>query len=345
MRLRNVHRAKYPHDELRVRTRGARQHVTVARVKHLVALLLASVVAVPTARADDDGVTVDQSKYTKRPLAADFTAPSCPKNPRGLDQTKDNLYRHTTRAGLAVHSGLVLVTKDGAIVIDPAMTCTAGWLRDEIRKRFKVRVKYVIYTHAHADHISGAQIFQKDGAIVVANERAVEPIVGERIPTAVPNRVFDTDMKIELGGETVLLHRVAPSHSDSMTMVLFPKHKALQCTDVCESKTMPYNDFLDFYYPGWIETLDWVAKQDVDIIDVGHYSPATKADEAALRTYMVDLHQQVLDLVRSGQSWDQLYRNVKFSEEVTKWTAFDTMKTLNILGMYRWVSNHRRGEW
>lgn len=107
-----------------------------------------------------------------------------------------------------------------------------------------------------------------------------------------------------LGGETVLLHRVAPSHSDSMIMVLFPRYCALQCAEVCESKTMPYNDFLDFYYPGWIETLDWSRNQDVDIIDVGHYSPATKAGEAALRTYMVDLHQQVLGLVRSGQSWD-----------------------------------------
>ena len=48
---------------------------------------------------------------------------------------------------------------------------------------------------------------------------------------------------------------------------------------------MPYNDFLEFYYDGWIETLDWVAQQDVDVIDVGHYSPATKADEAALRAY------------------------------------------------------------
>jgi hypothetical protein len=64
-----------------------------------------------------------------------------------------------------------------------------------------------------------------------------------------------------------------------------------------------------------------------------------------LRSYMVDLHQQVLDLMRAGQSWDQLYRNVKFSDEVQHWTAFSTMKTLNILGMYRWVANHRRGEW
>ncbi|WP_035867914.1 MBL fold metallo-hydrolase [Cupriavidus sp. SK-3] len=311
-------------------------------------LLVAVIVSLPfhlAVAASDTGVTVDLSTYRNRPMLEDFTAAACPDNPRDLVQIKGNLYRHTTGAGLAVHSGFVLVTKEGALVIDPAMTCTAGWLRDEIKKRFNVPVKYVVYTHGHADHISGGQVFQQDGAIVVANQRALEPIVGEKIPTAVPNRVFDTDMRIDLGGETVLLHRVAPSHSDSMTMVLFPKYKALQCTDVCESKSMPYNDFLDFYYPGWVETLDWVAKQDVDIIDVGHYTPATKADQAALRDYIVDLHQQVLNLVRAGQSWDQLYRNVKFSEEVQQWTAFSTMKTLNIVGMHRWVTNHRRGEW
>jgi hypothetical protein len=60
---------------------------------------------------------------------------------------------------------------------------------------------------------------------------------------------------------------------------------------------------------------------------------------------MIDLHQRVLDLVRAGQSWDQLYRNVHFTDDVRKWTGFDTMHILNILGMYRWVSNHRRGEW
>ena len=309
------------------------------------ALALLSLSLPVGAQAADNGVAVDQTQYTARAVLPDFTGGDCPDNPRALTQVKGNLYRHTTGPGLAVHSGLVLITKDGALVVDPAMTCTAGWLRDEIRKRFNVAVKYVVYTHGHADHVSGGQVFQKDGAIVVANQRAVEPIVGEKIPTAVPDRVFDKDMTITLGGETVLLHRVAPSHSDSMIMVLFPKYKALQCTDVCESKSIPYNDFLDFYYPGWIETLDWVAAQDVDFIDVGHYSPATKADQAALRTYMVDLHQQVLDLVRSGQSWDQLYRNVRFSDEVKGWTAFDTMHTLNVMGMYRWVSNHRRGEW
>jgi glyoxylase-like metal-dependent hydrolase (beta-lactamase superfamily II) len=310
-----------------------------------VLVVTASALLHVSALAADDGIALNRAQYDKRQILPDFTASACPENPRGLVQIKGNLYRHTTGAGLAVHSGLVLITKEGALVIDPAMTCTAAWLRDEIKRRFNVGVAYVVYTHAHTDHISGAQVFQKDGAIVVANQRAVEPIIGEKLPTALPDRVFDKDMKITLGGETVLLHRVAPSHSDSMIMVLFPAYKALQCTDVCEGKSMPYNDFLDFYYDGWIETLDWVVQQDVDVIDIGHYSPATKADIVAERAYMVDLHQQVLDLVRAGQSWDQLYRNVRFSDETKKWIAFDSMKTLNVMGMYRWVSNHRRGEW
>ena len=311
----------------------------------LAAILLFLAFGPSSAVADDNGVSVDVTRSVGRQMLPDFTGAACPETPRALEQINGNLYRHTSGAGLAVHSGLVLVTKEGALVIDPAMTCTATWLRDEIKRRFNVQVKYVVFTHAHADHISGGQIFQNDGALVVANQRALEPIIGEKMPTAVPNRVFDKDMTITLGGETVLLHRVAPSHSDSMIMVLFPGYRALQCTDVCENKSMPYNDFLDFYYDGWIETLDWVARQDVDLIDVGHYTPAAKTDEAALRSYLIDLHQQVLDLVRSGQSWDQLYRNVRSTDEVKKWTAYETMRTLNVLGMYRWVTNHRRGEW
>lgn len=299
----------------------------------------------PPARAADDGIPVDLSRYANREMLPDAGAADCPDVPRSLEQIRGNLYRHTSGAGLAVHSGLVLVTSEGALVIDPALTCTARWLLAEIKRRFDVPVRYVVYTHAHGDHISGGQVFQQVGATVVANQRAIEPIVGERLPTALPDRVFDGQMTITLGGEQVLLRRVAPSHSDSMIMVLFPGFKALQCTDVCESKSMPYNDFLDFYYDGWIETLDWVVAQDVDVIDVGHYAPATRADEAALRAYLVDLHQQVLDLARHGQSWDQLYRNVRFSEEVRTWIAFDQMHILNILGMYRWVSNHRRGLW
>jgi glyoxylase-like metal-dependent hydrolase (beta-lactamase superfamily II) len=179
----------------------------------------------------------------------------------------------------------------------------------------------------------------------VAHKKAVEPIVGEKLPTAVPDRVFDKAMTITLGGETVRLFRIAPSHLNSMLLVYFPRHKALQCTDICQSNTFPYNDFLDFYDEGWIETLDWILAQDVEIIDVGHDWPAHTENVRQLREYMVDVHDQVLKLVRQGQHWDQLYRNVQFKDEYKPWVGYEQMRVLNILGMYRWVTNHRRGMW
>ena len=141
-----------------------------------------------------------------------------------------------------------------------------------------------------------------------------------------------------------IIHGQPPS-GKSCGNPLFPRQKALQCTDVCQNRTMPFNDFLDFYYTGWLETLDWVIAQDVDVIDVGHYNLATREDQIVLREYMVDLHRQVLDLTRKGMAWDELYRNIKYSDEVRSWTNFNTMRILNAQGMYRWVSNRRRGNY
>ncbi|MDX0315729.1 MBL fold metallo-hydrolase [Sinorhizobium meliloti] len=309
------------------------------------AALLFAVSSNPTLAASDTGKIVPRAPYADREILPDPTAAACPDTPRTLTHVRGKLYRHSNTALPALHSGLVLITEEGALIIDPALTCTTAWLRDEIKTRFNVPIRYVVYTHGHFDHIAGSQILQQDGATVVAQRNALEAIVGEKLPVAVPEKVFDTYMKITLGGETVELHHVAPSHSNSMTMVLFPNEKALQCTDICQSKTMPYMDFLDFYYDGWVKSLDWVLKQDVDYIDIGHYTPATKGDQQALRDYMVSLHGQVMNLVRSGQSWDQVWRNVKFTDEQKSWFGYAFMRVPNIQGMYRWVSNHRRGVW
>lgn len=177
--------------------------------------------------ASDTGVSVDKSNIGTRAVLPDFTVGMCDETPPTLVHLKDNLYRHTNGGGLAVHSGIVMITDEGALVVDAGATCAAEWLNKEIKKRFNVPVKYNVLTHAHADHMAGSQVFQKAGATIVANKRTIEPIVGEKMPYAVPDRVFDEEMTITLGGETVELHRVNPSHAESMTMVLFPRQKAL----------------------------------------------------------------------------------------------------------------------
>ncbi|MGO1502651.1 MAG: MBL fold metallo-hydrolase [Marinobacter sp.] len=305
-------------------------------------------VSAPVMAFTHTGEPVDQSMFEGREILPDPWAEQCDLE-RSLEpiEGKKNLYRHTNNSFPATHSGLVLIQDEGALVVDAGNHCVAEWLRDEIKSRFDKDITLAIMTHAHFDHLAGSKVYQEAGAKVIAHRNALEPIIGEKMPVADPDITFDDEMTVNFGDHEVLLHHErAGNHSNSMVQVLFKDLKALQCTDVCQSQTFPYMDFLDFYYGGWINTLDWVIEQDVDVIDVGHYSPATKEDQVALRAYLIELHDQVLELSREGKNWDELWRKVTAgNEHKDDWFGYEYMRVANIRGMFQWVDNHRRGLW
>lgn len=312
----------------------------------LTAALLAA--ASPAMAFTHTGEEVDKSMFEGREILPDPWADQCDVERSLVSiEGKENLYRHTNNTFPATHSGLVLIQDEGALVIDAGNNCAAEWLRDEIRERFDKEITLAILTHAHFDHLAGSTVYQDAGAKVIAQRNALEPIIGEKMPVAEPDITFDEEMTVTFGDQEILLHHEpAGNHSNSMAQVLFKDLNAMQCTDVCQSETFPYMDFLDFYYPGWIETLDWVIDKNPDVIDVGHYSPAITEDQVALRDYMTELHDQVLALSRDGQNWDQLYRNVDAASEYKDdWFGYELMRFANIQGMFRWVDNHRRGLW
>ncbi|HUQ52029.1 MAG TPA: MBL fold metallo-hydrolase, partial [Gammaproteobacteria bacterium] len=62
-----------------------------------------------------------------------------------------------------------MVTTDGIVLVEPIGPEFATWLKGELQRRFGVPVKYVIYSHSHADHASGAAVF-KDTARIIGHE-------------------------------------------------------------------------------------------------------------------------------------------------------------------------------
>ena len=54
-----------------------------------------------------------------------------------------------------------MVTPEGVVLVEPVGVEFATWLKGEIAARFKVPVKYVIYSHSHADHASGAAVYAR----------------------------------------------------------------------------------------------------------------------------------------------------------------------------------------
>ena len=58
------------------------------------------------------------------------------------------------------HYTVFLVTPEGVIMSDPINRDFSRWLKNEIATRFRVPVRYVVYTHRDWDHASGGVVFE-----------------------------------------------------------------------------------------------------------------------------------------------------------------------------------------
>ena len=74
---------------------------------------------------------------------------------RGIVKITGELYRAQNNN----HYTVFLVTPDGIIMSDPINRDFGRWLKAELGSRFKVPVRYVLYTHRDWDHASGGVVF------------------------------------------------------------------------------------------------------------------------------------------------------------------------------------------
>src|SRR6059058_1569373 len=119
----------------------------------------------------------------------------------------DNLYF----VGTKIHSSWALTTSDGIVLIDTIYPYNSEELIVGGMQKLGLdpkQIKYILISHAHADHIGGAEILQKKyGARVVMGAPDWDTVgkFPNRYKTMAPKRdIVATDgMKITLGGRTV----------------------------------------------------------------------------------------------------------------------------------------------
>ena len=143
----------------------------------------------------------------------------------------DNLYF----VGGKIHSSWALTTRDGTILIDTIYTYNSEELVVGGLKKLGLDprdIKYVLISHAHADHIGGAEMLQtKYGARIVMGGPDWDNVAKHpnRYKTMAPKRdIVATDgMKITLGGTTVTIW-LTPGHTPgtlSYTFTVFDRGK------------------------------------------------------------------------------------------------------------------------
>jgi len=237
------------------------------------------------------------------------------------------------------HYSVFVVTPEGVIATDPINADAARWLKAEIAQRFAQPIRFVVYSHDHADHISGGEVFA-DTARIVAHENARRTIVAEKRPTAAPQVTFSDRMGIELGGTPVELLYVGRNHSDNSVVMRFPKERLLFAVDFIPVKSIGFRDWPDAYIEDWIESLRRVEAMDFDQLVPGHGPVGTKEDVRAFREYMEELRDEVLRLAREGKTEQEVVQIVKLPK-YEGWGGYKEMFPLNVAGMYRHVQLHR----
>ncbi len=137
----------------------------------------------------------------------------------------DNLYF----VGSKIHSAWALTTSDGIILIDTLFTYNS---EEEIVGGLKklgldpAKVKYVIITHAHGDHVGGAKLMQdRFKSHIVMGEPdwdSIEKSVNG-YPEGKPKRdmVADAGQKITLGDTSVTIV-TTPGHTPGTLSMIFP---------------------------------------------------------------------------------------------------------------------------
>lgn len=265
------------------------------------------------------------------PSAAQPSAPT-----RQITQIAGDVYRFQNGG----HYSVFMVTPAGIVATDPINADAARWLKAELAKRFTVPVRYLIYSHDHADHIDGGEVFA-DTAVVIAHEKAKDHIVAEKRRTAVPNVTFSDRMDVELGGKIVELHYLGRNHGDNSVVMRFPAERVVFAVDFVEPGRLPFRDLRNGYVEDWIESLKRLEAMDFDIFASGHTALARKSEVPMVRAYLEQLRAQVLSMVRAGKSLDEMKAAIKM-EKYKGWAQYETFLPLNIEGMVRHVELYRR---
>ncbi len=250
---------------------------------------------------------------------------------REITQVSGDLYRFRNK----FHYSVFLVTPAGIIATDPINAEAAQWLKQELSRRFSQPVKYLIYSHDHADHISGGEVFA-DTAVVIAHEKAKKAIIREKRPTAIPEIVFSERMTVELGEKQVELTYVGRNHTDNSIVMRFPAERALFAVDFIPVNSLPWKNLRDSYIEEWIESLRRVEALDFETLVPGHGSLGRKDHVRMVRGYMEELWGQVVKYARQGKTLEEIKQLVKM-EKYSNWSGYKDHLPLNIEGMFRQV--------
>jgi glyoxylase-like metal-dependent hydrolase (beta-lactamase superfamily II) len=304
---------------------------------HLFALLLLALLAAPLATAEYPPVSVE---VKPRQISAHvYYVPGMP----GMATDFEGF----------ISNAAFVVTDEGVVVFDALGSPSLAW---ELRKRIADitdrPVVKVVVSHYHADHIYGLQVFQEEGAEIIAPAGALEyldapnaaerleerrfsldPWVNDNTRLVRPDRIIDKTLSFELGGVRFSLNYLGKAHSDGDLSMFVEPDAVLLAGDIIFEGRIPWVGDADTRR--WLEALEMMEASDLKALIPGH-GPAAKHPKQALartREYVAYLREVMGEAVEQMQDFASAYAQTDWSR-FEKMPAFEAANRRNAYQVY-----------
>jgi len=177
------------------------------------------------------------SSATQVPEAA--KGPTISAKGYSVQQIRDHLYWVTDGS----YNTMFLVTDKGVVAVDAPPTIGKNYLK-AIAEVTNKPVTYVIYSHAHLDHIGAAGMFPRNATFIAQQETAAElqraRSVAKNVSAVppIPTVTFTKNYTLQIGNQTLKLDYYGVNHLPGNIFIYAPNQKVLMLVDII--------------FPGWI---------------------------------------------------------------------------------------------
>jgi glyoxylase-like metal-dependent hydrolase (beta-lactamase superfamily II) len=265
---------------------------------------------------------------------------------RSITRIAGNLYRVQNND----HYTVFLVTPEGIILADPINVEAAAWIKAQLTERFpNAPVRYVLYSHHHQDHASGAAVFN-DTAELIGHENfnaalkasaSVNEAAAARFAAVLrPESTYSGRRTITLGGKRVeMIHPGPTAHAPDLTVLYFPEERVVFGADFIAVKTVPGSNTMasGASVAEYVDAVKAVEALDFNIAALGHSPIGNKADIVAHRQYYEKIAARVAAGIKAGQTLEQI-QAAKIMDEYKDWVEYDEDNDINIANVYKTLS-------
>jgi glyoxylase-like metal-dependent hydrolase (beta-lactamase superfamily II) len=216
----------------------------------------------------------------------------------------------------------ILAGPDGILMVDAQYLQIGDKVLAAIRKIDPGPIRFLINTHAHADHTAGNATFAKLGAVIFAREELREAMIrptaavrGAGAATPDPARLpvvtygMGEPVRFRMNGETVELIPVRAAHTGGDTMIRFVNADVIMVGDFYRNFGYPFIDTgIGGSLKGALEGIDQLMKlagPNTRLVP-GHGTYVNKNDLIPYRDMIRGVQAAVQKLIDQGKTVEEV---------------------------------------